>query len=104
MQGSGYCYMHNPEVSEEEKREARQRGGENKALTIQTPLPPVAVGCPEDVLLLIGETINLVRGGRLDIKTANCLGFLSDKYIKAYEIMRLKDRLEAVESVLSKRT
>jgi len=100
MSESNFCYTHNPEISDEEKREAKQRGGQARALTIANPLPALEIREPGDAVLLIVDTINRVRAGELDIRTANCLGFLTDKLLKAFEISRLNDRVAIIERVI----
>jgi len=100
MSGLDHCYMHNPDISDEEKREAKQRGGQARALTIANPLPVLPINEPNDAVLLIADTINRVRAGELDIKTANCLGFLSDKLLRAFEVSKLNDRVEIIERVI----
>lgn len=100
MSGLEYCYTHNPDISDEEKREAKQRGGQARALTIANPLPALPITEPNDAVLLIVDTINRVRSGELDIKTANCLGFLTDKLLKAFEVSKLNDRVEIIERVI----
>ena len=100
MSGLDYCYTHNPDISNDEKREARQRGGQNRAVAISEPLPPLAIVEPNDAVLLIVDTINRVRAGELDIRVANCLGFLTDKLLKAFEVSKLNDRVEIIERVI----
>jgi len=95
-----YCYTHNPDISNEDKREAKQRGGQNRAVAISEPLPPLAIAEPTDAVLLIVDTINRVRAGELDIRVANCLGFLTDKLLKAFEVSKLNDRVEIIERVI----
>lgn len=100
MSNNNLCYTHNPDISDEEKREAKQRGGRARALTIANPLPVLTIKDPNDIVLLIADTINRVRTGELDIKTANCLGFLSDKFLKAFEMAKLNDRVAVLEQVI----
>ena len=100
IKDSEFCYFHNPDISDEEKREAQSNGGKTKALTLKEPLPELVLAEPADAVLLIADTISRVRAGTLDIRTANCLGFLSDKLLKAFETSRLNDRLEVIERVI----
>ena len=105
MKDSKFCYFHNPDISDEEKREAQSNGGKTKALTLKEPLPELALKTPDDAVLLVADTISRVRAGTLDIRTANCLGFLADKLFKALEVAKLNDRVEIIERViLEKRT
>jgi hypothetical protein len=103
VSGSDFCYFHNPDISDEEKREAQSNGGKAKALTLQEPLPELAIAKPADAVLLVADTIKRVRAGTLDIRTANCLGFLSDKLLKAFEVSKLNDRVEVIERVILER-
>ena len=105
IKDSEFCYFHNPDISDEEKRQAQSNGGKTKALTLKDPLPELVLAKPEDAVLLIADTISRVRAGTLDIRTANCLGFLADKLFKALEVAKLNDRVEIIERViLEKRT
>jgi hypothetical protein len=103
MQGSDYCYLHNPAISEEEKREARSKGGKENQIVVKNPLPPLKLANAKDAITLLAHTINSVRSGEMDIKTANCLGFLTDKLLKAYEVAELNDKVEIMERFLEKR-
>ena len=103
VKDSEFCYFHNPDIDDEEKREAQSNGGKTKALTLKEPLPELALGKPSDAVLLIADTISRVRAGTLDIRTANCLGFLSDKLLKAFEVSQLNDRVEVIERVILER-
>ena len=105
IKDSEFCYFHNPDISDEEKREAQSNGGKTKALKLKEPLPALALVKPDDTILLVADTIRRVRAGTLDIRTANCLGFLSDKLLKAFEVSKLNDRVKIIERViLEKRT
>jgi hypothetical protein len=100
VKDSEFCFFHNPDISDEEKREAQTKGGANRALTIANPLPVMQIAEPEDAITLITDTINRVRAGELDIRTANCLGFLADKLLNAFEVVKLKDKVEFIERVI----
>lgn len=100
---SEFCYFHNPDITDDEKREAQSNGGKAKALIIKEPLPDINLATPQDAVMLIADTIRRVRAGELDIRTANCLGFLSDKLLKAFEVSQLNDKVDLVGQVLGKR-
>jgi len=103
IKDSEFCYFHNPDISDEEKREAQSNGGKTKALKLKEPLPALALVKPDDTILLVADTIRRVRAGTLDIRTANCLGFLSDKLLKAFEVSKLNARVEMIEQVILKK-
>ena len=103
MNGGEFCYFHNPDISETEKRETQTNGGKARALTISEPLTAIEITKPEDTINLLVDTINRVRAGTLDIRIANCLGFLSDKLLKAFEISQLNGRVEIIEQVIQRK-
>jgi hypothetical protein len=54
-----------------------------------------------DVTELLGETINQVRGGRIDPRSANTLGYLAAAMLKALQQGDIEARLRAIEAVLT---
>ena len=105
MSGSKYCYFHSPEISPEERKISQKRGGENRKIILSSPLDPITLQKPKDVVLLLSETINKVRTGEMDIKIANCIGVLSGHLTKALELTEVEERVEVIEkAVLKKKT
>jgi len=100
MSGSDYCFTHNPDISNEEKRKVRARGGQSNKIKIKKALSPIEIKQPRDVVSLLEDTINRVRAGELDIKIANCIGYLAGHLIKALEVAELTGRVEMVEKVI----
>lgn len=96
-----YCFRHSKRVSDEAKHLASQKGGENRKQIVSDPLPPLSLSEPNHVALLLGETINQVRAGTLDLKTANCIGFLSGHLTRALEISEVHQRLKRIEETFS---
>ena len=104
MQDSSYCYLHNPDISEEEKQSAQAKGGKGNKIKITEPLEPVNIEKVEDIVKLLADTINRVRSGEMEIKIANCIGYLSGHITKAFEIAELEKRIEVVErTILNKK-
>ena len=54
-----------------------------------------------DVTELLGETINQVRGRRIDPRSANTLGYLATAMLKALQQGDIEARLRAIEAVLT---
>jgi len=101
MTGTEFCYLHNPAIPDEEKRQTQTRGGEGRALmTIAEPLPAMRLDTPQDAIYLIADTINRVRAGELDVRIANCIGVLSGHLIKAFETAQLKDKVEMIDRIV----
>lgn len=100
MTGQEFCYLHNPAITDEEKKLAQVKGGKARALTIAEPLPLMKLETPQDAVMLIADTINRVRAGGLDVRIANCIGVLSGHLIKAFEVAQLKDKVEMIDRIV----
>jgi len=103
MQDSEFCYLHNPEITEEEKKEMQSRGGRANIIKILEPLPPVKLKNGNDVIALLEDTINKVRAGEMDLKVANCIGYLAGHLIKTIDVATLENRVETVEKIILER-
>jgi hypothetical protein len=102
--GSGmFCYFHDPSVPETEKNAARARGGLGQhTQAIKDPLPNVNLNNAKDAMDLFGRTINEVRSGLIDVRTANCIGFLAGHFIRAIEAVELEEKLTKIEDQLNR--
>ena len=67
------------------------------------PLEYMEIEKPEDIKKLISETINEVRAGNMDVKIANCIGFLSNHFLKATEVCDISYRIETIERIILER-
>jgi hypothetical protein len=56
----------------------------------------------DDVTTLLAETINRVRGGRVDPRVANTVGYLAMALLKALQQGAIESRLQALEAVLTR--
>lgn len=103
MSNSEFCYLHNPEISNEEKREIQSRGGQANKIKVLEPLPPIEIKKGEDVIFLLEDTINKVRAGEMDLRVANCIGYLAGHLLRAIETTKLEDRIETIERAILER-
>lgn len=99
MTNSTYCFFHNPEISENKKLEARVKGGRNNPVKNEQPLPELEVINRRAVVELLRQTISEVRAGRIDIRIANCVGFLCGQMLKACESAEEEERQAAVNTL-----
>ena len=100
MTDSKFCFTHNPAMKEK-KMAAVIRGGRMSKKN-RTSLPPVSLTQSKDVVVLLGSTINDVRGGSIELRIANCIGYLSGHLIKAIEISDLEQRVSKIEEAITK--
>lgn len=105
MKSSEYCFTHNPK-SKKKHLESASKGGlaTNKGII---RLEDIDINKPSQIVSLLEDTINRVRlthdDGSMDLKTANCIGYLANVAIKAIEIADINSRLEFVERVILER-
>lgn len=102
MQNSDYCFTHNPATREAHKQ-ATSRGG--SVTKPQAELVDIGIDLkdPNNTLVLLADTISRVRrvqaDGSMDIKTANCIGFLTSKMLEAQRQISMEQRLTKLEEL-----
>ncbi len=91
---SGYCWAHDP-ASAIARREARVRGGRNKATAVRAEkLVPVVLRPVLDTLL---AAVDDVKGGALTAQQAGALASLAGAIVKVYTAGVLDERVAALE-------
>lgn len=93
-----YCFFHSPKKAKE-RAEAQRKGGK-KALAEKKRIleeSNIQIKNTSDVIKLLNETINQVRTGDIEVKIANCVGYLSGICLKALEQGDIEERLTALE-------
>lgn len=102
LDASGFCFFHDPDRAEERKTAQSLGGSQGKMKTISDDTPNVPVESCQDIVRLIGQTINQVRKGEVDPKIANAVGYLATIALKAFEDSDLEDRLAELEAAVMK--
>lgn len=96
-----YCFTHSAK-SKKERKEANLKGGLAPKRN-QLDLPPFRIKNTDGVVGLLEDTINRVRAGEIEVRVANCLGFLSGHILKAFEISDLEKRLSELEKIIKQK-
>lgn len=99
---SDYCFWHDPKRARERKEAQRLGGSRGLLATLPKETPPAEVASADDVLRILGETINHVRRGELHPTVANSIGYLANIILKAKEQADIEDRLKELERVVLK--
>ncbi len=102
IKNSDFCFSHDP-AKKEAKKEAVTKGGKSPKKNYN-PLPPVKINDSADVARLLARTINEVRAGAIDLRVANCIGYLSGHLIKALEVSDIENRVEEIEKHIEERS
>ncbi|MSU44947.1 hypothetical protein EXS45_02095 [Candidatus Nomurabacteria bacterium] len=101
LKDSELCFTHNPEVSEA-KHQAVVKGGSSPKKNYN-PLPLVEISDAKSVVNLLATTVNEVRQGTIDLRVANCIGYLAGHLIKALEVSEIVSRVETIERIILER-
>ena len=101
MRNSQFCFHHNPDIPDQEKRASQTRGGRANRAKVEKTAPEISIKTTQDVTVLLAGIINDIRADKIDIRIANCIGYLSGHLLKAMEVSELSKRLEAVEETLN---
>lgn len=102
QKGSEYCYIHDPKISKETKRQSQSKGGKNNAIVLNDSLDPIEINSLKDVPGLLIDTISKARSGELEIRICNCIGYLSGHLIRSFELSDLEKRIELLETKIQK--
>lgn len=107
--GRPFCFFHDPEKADE-ARAAQARGGSSREVLDANEVQPwrglpagvtvMRTPTPSDVVLLLADTIDEVKTGRIDPRVANAVGYLSNVILKALEVDALNERLAALEEAV----
>jgi len=99
MKNSRFCFTHNPETKDAKKL-AVIKGGKSPKKNLN-PLPPIEIYNNKDVVNLLSQTINEVRQGKVNLRVANCIGYLSGHLLKALQVADIEERVERLEKIMN---
>jgi hypothetical protein len=104
LTGSQFCFFHDPGLDRERKA-ARKAGGIARTRKVMLPANLIAksLRTGKDVAELLGETINQVRRGEIDLRVSNAIGYLSGILLSAIEKGSFEERLANLEAVVADR-
>lgn len=98
VQDDSYCFWHS-EKMEEKRTEAVKNGGNSPKRTYGND-ETITLQNTSDVVLLMEQTVNDLRGNRTNARIANAIGYLAGISLKAFEQGDLAKRLEVIEYAL----
>lgn len=98
---SDYCFMHDPEKVEE-RALAVTKGGELSRKNV-LDLEPIEIKSYEDAIVVLEETINLLRAGKVHPNFSNSIFLGCRTLLTALEAARGGGRAETVERFLIER-
>ena len=104
MKNSDYCFQHNPDISEEEKREAKSKGGKRKILIpVILQRKNITLRTAGDVRHFYQKLINDVMKGELDLRIATGVSYILTGLLRAIELSGLEERIASIEKMISEK-
>ena len=96
---NGFCYRHNPEISDEEKLKASAKGGTPYLARVENQIAHTdfKLGEPKGLLDLLVSNINDLRAGRIDPKTSNAVVQNVGMILRVYETAVQENRIRELE-------
>lgn len=99
--GGKYCFTHSPEHKSQHKDAVRKGGSTLRVAKQSMILPDIPVREIGDLRILLEDTISRVRTEPMTHQKANCIGYLANICIKAFELTELSDRISIIEDQIS---
>jgi len=85
MEGSEFCFSHNPKTQEDKKKAVLKGGLSPKPRKEAKSLEPLSIRSIEDILMIIEDTINRVRTEPITHQKANCIGYLANVALRIFQ-------------------
>ena len=100
---NGFCYRHNPEISDAEKKKASAKGGCPTLARVEQQLANrqdfELSNDPKGLLDLLTDNINDLRAGRIDPKTSNAVVQNVGMILRVYETVVQESRIRELEKL-----
>jgi hypothetical protein len=99
---SEFCFFHDPALVKD-RAAARRAGGiaRTRKIVLPNDLPVKRLQTVAEVVELLGETINQLRRGEIDLRVSNAIGYLSSILLNAIEKSSFEERLDALEAAVA---
>jgi hypothetical protein len=100
VSGSRFCFFHDPDKASKRERARKAGGRKNRPLALPRTTPDVRLDNSEDLIRLVGQTINQVLRGQIHPRIANSVGFLINLRLRVQEPGDYEHRLAALEAAV----
>lgn len=98
---NGFCYRHNPEISDADKKKASASGGRPTLARVEQQLKAVPnfelSNDPKGLLDLLTGNINDLKQGKIDPRTSNAIVQNVGMILRVYETLVQESRIRALE-------
>jgi len=102
MNGSDYCFFHDPSEARSRSAASRKGGSQGRRAALPSTAERVPLTDTVSIVTMLSDTIHDVRTGALDPKIANSVGYLCRSLLRAVELGVIEERLSELESAMGK--
>ena len=99
LQGSEFCYFHDPNRKKERLAASAAGGKAGKARTLAPDLPDLTLRTPAELSALVEVTINRLLRGEISHRDANAVAVLVSQQLKILQLQIDTERLDAIEAL-----
>jgi hypothetical protein len=96
---SRYCWVHSPEINEQERKLALSRAVPG-TYKMYMELPEMIIASSKDIPPLLVDTIQRLRNRTIDVRRGTAIGYLSGMLVRSYEASDIEARLEKIEELI----
>lgn len=97
MDGSPFCFFHDPE-KHEQRRQAQRKGGRRQSrLLANSPPREFTFSDPAEIAEFLAYVANRIVRGELDAKIANAVAYCADCALRAHGAGTIAERLARLE-------
>ena len=91
------CYFHSDKISDEEKRQARQKGGEARKIRVSKNYDNFEVRKINDIIILNEKLINDVLQNKIDFRIISGIGNNLNLQMRLIQLETVEQRLTKIE-------
>ena len=92
-----HCYFHSDKITDEEKKQARQKGGEARKIRVSKNYAHFEVRKINDIIILNEKLINDVLQNKIDFRIISGIGYNLNLQMRLIQLETIEQRLTKIE-------
>ena len=92
-----HCYFHSDKITDEEKKQARQKGGEARKIRVSKNYDNFELRNINDIIILNEKLINDVLQNKIDLRIMTSTAYNLQLQIKAIQLETIENRISQIE-------
>ena len=92
-----HCYFHSDKITDEEKKQARQKGGEARKIRVSKDYENFELRNINDIIILNEKLINDVLQNKIDFRIISGIGYNLNLQMKLIQLETIESRISELE-------